>query len=182
MMTMANSSPPMRPTWPSAPTSSHQPLGDRLEHGVALGVAEGVVDRLEAVEVEEHDRARHIAGGRGAQRLAEQLADAAAVGQARQHVHVGEVGQPLLRLAHLGDVGADAAEAFEAAGGVDDRIAGDRNPARAARGVELHFERIERLLAEQDAAKLGMAAEQRGQRMAERCRRRAGRAGRSCAS
>ena len=38
-----------------------QPLGDRLEHGVALGMAEGVVDRLEPVEVEEHDRARHIA-------------------------------------------------------------------------------------------------------------------------
>ena len=49
-----------------------QPLGDRLEHRIALGVAEGVVDRLEPVEVEEHDRARHIAGGRGAQGLAEQ--------------------------------------------------------------------------------------------------------------
>ena len=35
-----------------------QPLGDRAEHGVALGVAERVVDRLEAVEVEEQDRAR----------------------------------------------------------------------------------------------------------------------------
>ena len=116
-----------------------QALGDRAKHGVALGVAEGVVDRLEAVEVEEHDRARHIAGGRGAQRLAEQLADAAAVGQAGQHVDVGEVGQPLLRLADLGDVGADSAEAFEAAGGVDDRIAGDRNPARAARRSSAPF-------------------------------------------
>ena len=81
-----------------------QALGDRAQHGVALGVAEGVVDRLEAVEVEKHDRARHIADGRGAQRLAEQLADAAAVGQARQHVDIGEMGQPLLRLADLGDV------------------------------------------------------------------------------
>ena len=124
-----------------------QPLGDGAQHGVALRVAERVVDRLEAVEIEEHDRARDIAGGRGAQRFAEQLADAAAVGQAGQHVDVGEMGQPLLRLADLGDVGADAAEALEAAGGVDDRVAGDRDPARAARRLQLHFERIERLLA-----------------------------------
>ena len=110
-----------------------QALGDGAKHGVALGVAEGVVDRLEAVEVEEHDRAGHIAGRRRAQRLAKQLADAATVGQAREDVHVGEVGQPLLRLADLGDVGADAAESLETAGGVDDRVAGDGNPARAAR-------------------------------------------------
>ena len=35
-----------------------QALGDRAQDGVALGVAVGVVDRLEPVEVEEHDRAR----------------------------------------------------------------------------------------------------------------------------
>ena len=46
----------------------------------------------------------YIAARRGAQRLAEQLADPAAVGQARKHVDVGKVGQPLLRLADLGDV------------------------------------------------------------------------------
>ena len=151
-----------------------QPLGDGAKHGVALGVAERVVDRLEAVEIEEQDRARHIAGGRGAQRLAEQLADAAAVGQAGQHVDIGEMGQPLLRLADLGDVGADPAEAFEAAGGVDDRIAGDRNPALAARGLQFHFERVERLALEQHPAELGIAAEQRRHRMAdERARRTA---------
>ena len=110
-----------------------QPLGDCAKHRIALRVAEGVVDRFEAVEVEEHDRAGHIAGGRVAQRLAEQLADAAAIGQAREDVHVGEVGQALLRLADLGDVGADAAETLEPAGGVDDRVARDRNPARPAR-------------------------------------------------
>ena len=111
-----------------------------------------------------------------AQRLAEQLADAAAVGQARQHVHVGEVGQPLLRLADLGDVAADAAEALEPAGGIDDRVAGDRDPARPARGLQLHLERVERLLLEQHAAELGMAAEQRRQRMAEQLRWPGGRA------
>ena len=130
-------------------------------------MAEGVVDRLEAVEVEEHDRARHIAGGRRAQRFAEQLADPAAVGQAGQDVDIGEVGQSLLRLADLGDVGADPAEAFEPAGGIDDRVAGDRNPARPARRLQFHFERIERLLFEQHPAELRMAAEQSGQRMAD---------------
>src|SRR6185503_17468032 len=54
-------------------------LGDGAQDGVALRVAEGVVDRLEAIEVEEHDRARHIAAGRAPQRLAEELTDAAAI-------------------------------------------------------------------------------------------------------
>src|SRR6202008_178164 len=40
-----------------------QPLGDCAKHRIALGMAESVVDRLEAVEVEEHDRTRHIATG-----------------------------------------------------------------------------------------------------------------------
>ena len=123
-----------------------------------------------------------LLGDRLAHRLAEQLANAAAVGQARQHVDIGEVGQPLLRLAHFGDVAADAAIAFEAARGVDDRIAGDRDPARAARGLQFHLERVERLLAEQDAAKFGMAAKQGGERMAEDRRRRAAEQRRSCAS
>ena len=123
-----------------------------------------------------------LPAGRAAQRLAEQLADAAAVGQARQHVDVGEMGQPLLRLADLGDVGADAAEALEAAGGVDDRVARDRDPARAARRLQLHLERVERLLFEQHAAELGMAAEQGGQRMADAAGWPGCRAGRSSAS
>ena len=58
LMTIANSSPPMRPTVPSARDLVDQALGDGAKHGVALRVAEGVVDRLEAVEVEKHDRAR----------------------------------------------------------------------------------------------------------------------------
>ena len=109
----------------------------------------------------------------GAQRLAEQLADAAAVGQARQDVDIGEVGQPLLRLADLGDVGADPAEALEAAGGIDDRVAGHGDPARPALGLQFHLERVERLLLDQHPAELGMAAEQGGKRMADELRARA---------
>ena len=150
-----------------------QPLGDRAEDRVALGVAVGVVDRLEPVEIEKHDRARHIVGGRRAQRLAEQLADAAAIGQAGEDIDIGEVGQALLRLADLGDVRADPAEALEAAGRVDDRVARHRDPARAALGLQFHFERVERLLLDQHAAELGMAAEQRRERMADQLRGRA---------
>ena len=136
-------------------------------------MAERVVDRLEAVEIEEHDRARHIAGLRSRQRLAEQLADAAAVGQARKHVHIGKVGQPLLGLADLGDVGADAAEALEHAGHVDDRIAGEADPAGAAAGAQLHLQVRERLAGEQGAAERAVAAQRGRQRVAEQLADRA---------
>ncbi len=149
-----------------------QPLGDRAEDRVALGMAEGVVDRFEPIEVEEHDRAGHIAAGRRAQGLAEQLAHPAAVGQARKHVDIGQMGQALLGLADLGDVRADPAEALEATGSVDDRVAGNRDPASPARGLQFHLERIERLFFEQDAAELRVTAEQGGKRMADELRGR----------
>ena len=38
-----------------------QPFGDGLQDCVAFGVAEGVVDRFEAVQIEEHDCAGDIA-------------------------------------------------------------------------------------------------------------------------
>jgi hypothetical protein len=142
-----------------------QALGDRLENGVALGVAERVVDRLEPVEVEEHDRAGHTAGGGRAQRFAQQLANPAAIGQAGQDVDIGEMGQPLLRLAHVRDVEPDAAEAFEAARRINDGIARQRNPAGAAAGLQLHLEVGEGLLVEQHASEFRMAAEESGQRM-----------------
>ena len=49
-------------------------------------------------------------------------------------------------------------------------------------GLQLHLERVERLLFEQHAAELGMAAEQRGQRMAEQLAGRAAEQGASSAS
>src|SRR5205085_10692949 len=69
-----------------------QALGDGAEHGIALWVAERVVDRFESVEIEEHDRTGHIAAGRAAERLAEQLTNSAAVGQAGEDIDVREVG------------------------------------------------------------------------------------------
>jgi hypothetical protein len=111
--------------------------------------------------------------GRAGQRLAEQLAHPAAIGKAREHVHVGEVGEALLGAADLGDVRADAAEALELAGHVDDRVAGERDPAGAAPGLQLHLEIGERLAVEQGAAERAVAAERRRERMADQLARRA---------
>ena len=55
-------------------------------------------------------------------RLTEELADPAAVGKPGQDIDVGEMGQALLRLANFGNVRADAAEALETPGSVDDRV------------------------------------------------------------
>ena len=62
-------------------------------------------------------------------RLAKELADPAAIGKPGKDVDVGEMGQALLRLANFGDVRADAAESLETSGSVDDRVAGNGNPA-----------------------------------------------------
>ena len=76
-------------------------------------------------------------------------------------------------LPDLGDVRADAAEALELAGHVDDRIAGEADPARAAAGLQLHLEAGEGLAGEQGAAERAVAAQRRGQRMADQLAGRA---------
>ena len=95
--------------------------------------------------------------------FSQKLAHAAAIGQPGKDVDIGEVRQALLRLADLGDVRADAAEALEATRSIDNRVARDGNPALSARGLELHLQRIEWLLLEKDPAEVGVASEQRRQ-------------------
>jgi hypothetical protein len=68
-----------------------QSLGDCAKHRVALGMAEGIVDGFEAIEVEEHDGAGHIARCRSPQRFSKELADSAAIGQPRKDVDIGEM-------------------------------------------------------------------------------------------
>ena len=51
----ANSSPPSRPTTSDARTWASSVFDDRLEHLVARGMTESVVDRLQAIDVE-HDQ------------------------------------------------------------------------------------------------------------------------------
>ncbi len=66
--------------------SGAQPLGHRLEHAVAGGVAEPVVDGLEAVEVEEHERAAGALAAGARERALERVEEERAVGQPRQAV------------------------------------------------------------------------------------------------
>ncbi len=67
-----------------------QPVGDLAQQRVADRVAERVVDVLEAVEIDQEQRAALLAVGRVAQRLVERLAHHRAVGQAGQRVEAGE--------------------------------------------------------------------------------------------
>jgi hypothetical protein len=67
-----------------------------LEHAVAHGMAEAVVDVLEAVEVDEEDRARRTHRARLVDGDAQALAQQRAVGQAREPVMQRHVPQALL--------------------------------------------------------------------------------------
>ena len=74
-----------------------QPVGDLDQQLVAGGVAEAVVDLLEAVEVQEQDR--HVVGAAAAvQRLLEPLPEQRAVGQLGEAVVVRLVDQLVLQL------------------------------------------------------------------------------------
>nr|WP_291981179.1 hypothetical protein [Candidatus Accumulibacter sp. ACC005] len=86
-------------------TTGAEPGDNGLEQLVADRVAERVVDRLEAVEVEEHqgDAAVRPPGQR--QGLLEAVAQEQAVGQPCQRVVVGQEFGALLRGLALGDVG-----------------------------------------------------------------------------
>ena len=64
----------------------HQPPRDLDQHGVTRGVAEPVVDRLEAVEVDEEQRNPHAAPAGPVQGLRDPVEQDAAVGQVGQGV------------------------------------------------------------------------------------------------
>ena len=94
----------MRATVSIGRSDGDQLLGDPPQHGVAGGVALGVVDLLEAVEVDEEDRR---AAGRCASSVGQRLVDAVdeqgAVGQAGQRVVgrlLGEGGLGVLQIGH----------------------------------------------------------------------------------
>ena len=112
-----------------------QALRHRLQQLVAGAVAERVVDRLEAVEVDEVDRERRR-GGAGCAR-------SSGASSAEEHVAVRQAGQAVearqlvdLVLGFLGqrDVAADAAVAAEPAGVVEHRLAADAQVAAHAVG------------------------------------------------
>ena len=71
-----------------------QPHRDLLQQLVAAGVAERVVDRLEAVEVDEQHRQRHLAALCLHDHLREAVGEQRAVGQPGERVELREVGKP----------------------------------------------------------------------------------------
>ena len=81
---------------------SHEVAGHRLEQRVAGGVAVPVVDRLEAVEVDEHQRCRSAVALDEGQRAPELTLEAAAIEYVEHGIDVGALFQ-------LGDLpfGAD---------------------------------------------------------------------------
>ena len=79
-------------------------LRDRLQQAVAGVVAERIVDVLEVVEVEEHDRDEALAALRQGERVLHAVAEQVAVRQQRQRIVEGELAQLLLERLALADV------------------------------------------------------------------------------
>src|SRR3546814_11887410 len=90
-------------------------------------------DRLfEAVEVEQHDRARPLLLREGGERRIELFRDVKAIGEAGQRIIKCQPRRILGRAALCGDVGAAAAIAGEMTAGIDMRASRNRPPARFA--------------------------------------------------
>ena len=90
-----------------------KPLRDLGEHLVAGRVPEAVVDRLEVVEVEEHDRDAAVLAAIARDRVAHALREQCAVGEPGDRVVEGLVRELLLEglaLAHVAAVEDDAAD------------------------------------------------------------------------
>ena len=137
------------------------------EHGVAGGVAVGVVDRLEVVEVDVGDHERRGGPLDPGQGRAEQDVEEAAVGEPGQRVAQCQRGEVVLQPAHLRDVAPDALDAVvqrdhleleDEAGAVGaahahveavrERRTGERPPGHgAAVGVE-HRHEVRQVVAE----------------------------------
>jgi hypothetical protein len=84
-----------------------QPPGHRLEQGIAGGVAAGIVDAFEVVEVDVQYRAITAAGMRLGDQPVQPLHQHAPVRQAGQHVKEGQLADGLGGTALLGDVAPD---------------------------------------------------------------------------
>ncbi|GBD41579.1 hypothetical protein HRbin39_00963 [bacterium HR39] len=93
------------------PQGRAQPLGDRPQQRVAGAQAEGVVDQLEAVEIDQHHRQHLTVAPRPLDGLAEAVERQQAVGQTGERVVVGERPDGLLGLAADGDVAHGDGEA-----------------------------------------------------------------------
>ena len=81
-----------------------QDLGDIAQHGVAGHMAAGVVDGLEAIQVQVAQHVRAIAAVRGVDRFLQPALELAPVDQPGQRIVRGLVGHLARHAAHLGDI------------------------------------------------------------------------------
>ena len=127
----ANSSPPSRATVSPGPDRRAQPLADLLEHPVARGVPEAVVDRLEVVEVHEQDDDAPVLPASPLQGVRDAVGEQRAVREAGERVVEGLARQLGLEHLALGDVAVVDDDAAD--GGVVEQVAADRlhRPPRA---------------------------------------------------
>ncbi len=120
--------------------TAQQALGHVLEHTVAGGVAEGVVDRLETVQVEEHQHHPGLLPLGLLQRVVQAVLEQRAVGQVGQGVVVRQAVDALLAGLALADVGEEAHVAGQVAFVVEH--SSDADPRRvvlAAASLEPDF-------------------------------------------
>ncbi|MNO73095.1 hypothetical protein D3C76_640540 [compost metagenome] len=120
--------------------AGQQAQGHVLEHAIARGMAEGVVDRLEAVQVEEHQHHPGLLPLGLLQGVVQTVLEQRAVGQVGEGVVVGQAVDALFAGLALADVGEEAHVAGQVAFVVQYR--GDADPGRvmvAVTALEPHF-------------------------------------------
>ena len=113
--------------------ATEQPRGHFLEHAIAGGVAQGVVDRFEAVEVEEHQHHPGLLPVGRLQCRVQTILEQRAVGQVGQGVVIGEAVNPLFTGLALADVTEETHIACQIAFVVQHR--GDPDPRRVMLAV-----------------------------------------------
>jgi len=112
-----------------------EPLGHACQHPIAPAVADAVVDRFEAVEVDEHDRHRAGMARRARQGLPQAVHAQRAVREAGERIVERLVGQPFLCPLALGDVLGLRDEVERLAIGVGDERRADQHPDHLPFGV-----------------------------------------------
>ena len=97
-----------------------EPFGHQAQQPIACSMTQGIVDLLEAIDVDEQQRQRRSGAARLLNCVIERLVEHDAVREARQLVEVRELANALLRFMpldrDLGEIG-DAVEEFELARG-----------------------------------------------------------------
>lgn len=126
------------------------------EHLVAGGVARGVVDGLEVVEVEEDHGGPRGAPAHGLERVLEPVEEERPVRQPRQRVVQSLMGERLLGLDLAADVPRDAVGPHDAAVLVDERELRRRDPAHVPVAPALGFDDADLGLARLDDARLAL--------------------------